>query len=604
MIHNSLSQHDNTLLAVLAPEMDDAAMLVAQLRVIEQELGDFGHREEQQFLHIGSSLGDFHRRATATASQAEEIAISLTAREGEGASSALLELLDGLDFHLEEVARRAEDYEQSLGGLIAALERLDAPLVGLAKVVKVLQALSFSTRIESTHGESGKILCVLADNLKELGQKIGTKTERVRTMIETIVALGDAARDKVQSVRGVSFDQTRQVVLQTRTAIDELSYHLQQAGSRTVRLSRRSREIADSTGEVVMSVQFHDITRQQIEHVRVALDELCGQLTAGHPADEQRHLVTGVCRIQSAQLRHTRGELVAAVTRIMENLTALAENVEALSRDCREVSGAGAGAENDATIFTDLEPVVRSVATVLEHSEAINNDAKESIIAVLAAMNELSTLLGAIELIGTEMKLIAFNAGITAAHNMERGAGLGVIADSIQTLSGQVMNRTVEFSKGFHEMSGVVERLAARAGTAGGYGDDQALSHNAGKLCGELQDINRRLANRLHEIDRQAREFAGDIRDTVAGISVHIDAARILDRAQHGLERLCLTEGGAEAPEHSLHLFERLSQRYTMQSERDIHHQVASSAKRSERRIELDSPSGAADDLGANVELF
>jgi len=585
--------------------------ILARLRGMSGELSEFGYREEKQFLAIGGRLAEFHQRAKGVVRQSQEAIDCLMKDEAGGTLDGLRSLLDGLEAHIDRVIGEAQNNELFLSRLIQQVEQIERPLQVLAKVVKVLQALSFSTRVESTHGESGQILKVLADNLKDLAAKINDKTDQVRDRLESMAGLAVTARERMRRLQGDSLHRGRSILHQSRLLVDILGDRRRQSLADANMLGNHSRDVTDAIGEVVSSIQFHDITRQQVEHVRTNLEDLCAELTDQGDSDLTQLVILDICRVQSAQLRHTRGDLVSAVARIIKNLQEIGRSVGHIARQTRVVAGAAEGEK--VTFFEEIEPVIDAVSSILAQSATDNQQARQAVTEVLVAMEELESLLDQIELIGTEMKLIAFNAGITAAHNMERGAGLGVIALSIQTLSGEVFSRTQEFSSGFRQMKELVGSLDATPEAETGLAGVGELGTQAASLIARLREMNRSLVQLLYAMDGEATALAQDIVMAGDTITIHADAGQVIDGLLGGLDQVieCCHFGisGIDPGERSRDgMLERFADRYTMQSEREVHRRVNRS-EASPREVEEGKAlrprrSSQSHGLGENVELF
>lgn len=592
-------------------EVFSAELVVERLEELLMELSDLGAREEKQFLFIGSRLSDFRDRARRVAAQTEATLEQLAGSEGTVVLEELSSLFVELDDHLRWVNRQSRANARSLQSLESLLRQLERPLHGLAKVVKVLLALSFATRVEGNQRREAESLGVLADNLKDLAAKIATKTERVRDMLETMTRLELEASDRVQQLQGEELERALVVIHQGRLNVEALLERQRMIVSQTGRLQFHSAEIARTVDEIVVSIQFHDITRQQMDHVRAALDELGQELLrrlasgAGAVATAPP-LVTEACRLQSNQLEHTRGELVDAVKLILENLDGLADSVKGLAFETREL--ATSAEVGGTSYYAGLEPVVVAVADVLSQSERINDEAVGAVDAVLRAVEELNQVLGEIEGLGGEMKLIAFNAGITAAHKMQGGAGLGVIADSIQQLSAQVLGRTAEFARSYQSISQEVHELSARSAIRhqGDETDRQVLYRRAVGQLEQLRRAERRLMELLGSVGEGATLLADDIRNTSASISVHIDAAQIIGMVVDALKSLqarCVRFGG-EGPGGEVNpLLQRFDRNYTMRSERDVHRKSTGGTGAAGRDGTMPGARRGSE-FGENVELF
>ena len=80
-------------------------------------------------------------------------------------------------------------------------------------------------------------------------------------------------------------------------------------------------------------------------------------------------VILDICRVQSAQLRHTRGDLVSAVARIIKNLQEIGRSVGHIARQTRVVAGAAEGEK--VTFFEEIEPVIDAVSSILAQSATV-----------------------------------------------------------------------------------------------------------------------------------------------------------------------------------------------------------------------------------------
>ena len=225
---------------------------------------------------------------------------------------------------------------------------------------------------------------------------------------------------------------------------------------------------------------------------------------------------------------------------------------------------------------------------------------------MLDVLNELSQLLQEVESIGTEMKMISFNAGITAAHNLARGAGLGVIARSIQNLSSEVLNRTQEFA----EVYGQMDRLACELNSGTnlslppGIAGTTELNEAVVAFMTQLQTMNQGVVQLMATLDEEALSLAGDVVTTANRITIHVEAGKIIDPLVAELDAIAVSVQGAGARVAAPKIPDLLTRNYTMQSERRVHAAARKSAGGDS------SPAAAGHEmrdltgLGDNVELF
>lgn len=568
-------------------------------------LAEFGRKEEAQFVQIGEHLADFLHRSRAISRCSAEVIDSLLRKEGDEVFTSLDTLLAGLDRHIVQLLAATRTHEASLLQVTVHINRIESPLKSLCKVVKILYSLSFSTKVESTHGHSVVVLQSLAEDLKTLAIKINTKTDSVRDRLKMMSGLTQRAREKTQTMAEVSLLQAGSNLQQCRHLMDVVASRRAAALIDARLLQDYSSTLSAALSEVVSSIQFHDITRQQVDHVQLAIHDFCRRLTGVDTDDQLAVEVGDLCRIQSAQLCHTRYDLVDAVLRMINNLRRVAPAVEELAQKTRSLSTSTE--TTGANFFRDAEPVLTAVTSIIAAADEEDRQAVAAVAAVLDVLGELSQLLQDVESIGTEMKMISFNAGITAAHNLDRGAGLGVIARSIQNLSSEVLSRTQELSAVYGQM----ERLARELNidTTSPLVQDNTgstqLNEAVTTFMARLQQLNRGVVQLMTNLDGEALSLATDVMSTADKITIHVEAGKIIDRVVAELESLSDRVQVAASLPGAPKILDLLSRNYTMQSERKVHAEVRKSGGGVDSSLAMPEHGGRdLTGLGENVELF
>lgn len=586
-----------------------AALSAAEIRLSLQRLfpalAEFGSREEVQFVQIGEHLADFLQRSRSISRSSAEIIHSFLRQEGDEVFASLGGLLEGLDLHIVQLLAASHLHQEFLLQVTLHINRIEDPLKSLSKVVKILHSLSFSTKVESTQGHSEVVLHSLAEDLKNLAIKINSKTDAVRDRLKMMSGLTQQAREKTQMMAAVTLLQAQRHVQKCRHFIATVAARRATALVDVQLMQDYSGIITAALSEVISSVQFHDITRQQVDHVHSALDDFCGRL-AGAAASEPLEIeVADLCRIQSAQLRHTRYDLVDAVLRMINNLRSIAPAVEQLAQKTRLLSTSTAA--TGANFGQEIEPVLIAVTSIIAAADQEDRQATDAVAAVLGALGELSQLLHDVESIGTEMKMISFNAGITAAHNLERGAGLGVIARSIQDLSSEVLSRTDEFTLVYEEMKRLGRELNIGTNPLLSPEDtgSQELSGEVANFMARLQTMNQGVVQLMANLDGGALSLAADVRTTANRITIHVEAGKIIDQLVAELESLAARVQVATSLPGAPKILDLLSRNYTMQSERRVHAEVRQSGNGIATPQAWQEYKGRdLTGLGENIELF
>ena len=108
-------------------------------------------------------------------------------------------------------------------------------------------------------------------------------------------------------------------------------------------LQQRSAELAGSFGELVAALQFQDITRQRLQHIRQALAGL-ESAVAGGTADDAA--TVEICQLQHDQLQLAIHEFCGAIGLLDEHLLGMVGNVQTLAEDICAALLAGSNQES------------------------------------------------------------------------------------------------------------------------------------------------------------------------------------------------------------------------------------------------------------------
>ena len=564
----------------------------------EAQLSVISGTTEHEFLEIGGRLQDFYQRGTGISALASEMVGEVAGDHVIAAMDGLGEMLDNMGHYVDRAQTEIEVSAQTLREILGLLEKVSDPLSGFKKVNKVLRMLGISTKIESARlGQSAAGFDTLASDVGELSVQVNDKAAII------LKRKDELARAIEQTLSGVlrsgarQHDQVIAILDRTRASLQALTDINTRCSCSVAAVSEVSDEVYRSIGDVVMSMQAHDIVRQQIEHVGESFAELkhgLAQGTAGADA------AACICELQIAQLRHASAELDTAVQTIIDSLREIARKQSGLS--AQTSSMAGMADQAGGSFFTEMEKDISVVSAALVDSSKVNQALCVAMGTVAETVGEIATFVGDIEKIGEEIKLIALNAQIKSAYTGDEGAALGVLAEAIQRLSIDAIDHTGAVSATLQAIIAVTDRLNEGVSfeTSGLENEVHGMVDTLSGLLQSLREVNDTLQRSLRKMDDAVTLLSSDIEQVTSGITVHRQVAQVLDSAIQGLagivgEARILAPASAAAGN-----LEQLAQRYTMQSERRIH---ASLGGVPAAAGHAPAP-GHDDDFGGNVELF
>ncbi|MCM2264114.1 MAG: hypothetical protein NDI73_02870 [Desulfuromonadales bacterium] len=567
-----------------------------RLQSMSTRLAGIDQLTEQAFLRIGEQVRDGHRRAVVLTSLAER-----TLRLGEDASAEqtvtrLQLLIERSALWLTEAHDRSTIICAILATLAHDVEALSVPLRGLTKVVKTLQALRVATRIEAarSHGQGAQ---VLGQELHHLGTLMQEKLDHIAERCDVLATLRHRAMVMEEQAQVGPLLEADGEIRQARLLLGKVATHCVQTADHAVRTQQCSTELAGNFGELVAALQFQDITRQRLQHIRGALDGLGAVLLAEAGAKS----ATGdVCQLQHDQLALAVGEFCEAIERLGHNLRGMHNGVQSLADDTRAALFASSSEQ-----CARIAPSLQAVTLCLEKVQTTHLAAGQAVFAVCQAVRDVADLTGEIERLGEEMQLLAQNAAVSAAHGSVRAAGLTVIAGNIQALAEDAGRYAAAMADGCRRVSGQAEELDARDQQSSDCESDLgALLEEARAKIGQLEGVSQSFDASIAVIGQQVAELGEEMQAALAGLDIRRQFLAHAEPVLEELRALAREHGAVERDVEDDHMLLSLRNRYTMMSEREIHHRFLRQHKESHAQDDRPLPVCSADDLGSNVELF
>ncbi|SPE39975.1 hypothetical protein SBA3_3530005 [Candidatus Sulfopaludibacter sp. SbA3] len=544
----------------------------AAIERVACDLEELNRYTEQDFLAVGAKLMEFHSAARRISADTGVLSDLVSGERGGSASQALHRILE-LSGALHA---RLEDSGQALGTVRGLAARLRRAFSDLPNTVSTFRTLCTLTRIETSRlGHASTGFGDLAEEVKPLSESIQSSGETVLESASRLDRGVQAAIGNASGLRASQLHELPALIAAVTDSMQSFAERQQRAHEASAQQATQYEALCAAVNDLVRSIQFHDITRQQIEHVVEALR----QLPSGGAA-------RSVLAVQCSQLQSAAQVFASAVGGIERDLAGVAARLQGMAESSRSLMG-GSEREHDS-FFLRMEgcftAILQAVAACAQAQAEMQTTAGE-VDQLVARMRESIA-----EIRGMEIRIqrIAINATIRAEHIGTGGAPLGVIAD--------VMQRMVSASSGNTEQAaGALDEIGhAAQGLAGG-GDIQSDAGEASRQMRqavlEMHSASEVGFSRVNQIADLGAQLAADIGALREGFSGGARFAEVVERARETLQGIA-----AETPvDDGAQDLAELAENYTMQAERDIHQQVLYGGP-SETTCE------AA--LGDNVEMF
>lgn len=571
---------------------------------------------EDEFLQIGSRLQSFYQRSADISRMANQLVTVVSGDAVVTLTSRLRQIMADMEGYLDNARSRSSDSCGTLENVQVLLDKLSEPLEGFQKMNKTLRMLSISTKIESARlGELGSGFVNLAMDVENLSHQVNEKSAAIlshRQLLMNMIA------DNLTSVHSTGVDQdakVKTILRNTGANLHELVSVNERCTQFGTTAATISVDVTNSISDVVTSMQMHDMTRQQLEHVVEALERLSvdfGTANTSEAVDNALRRViveTGdVCELQEAQLRFASGELYSAVCAIVDNLRDIARKQAVVAHESAAITGSTGS--SGSSFVEVMSQGMTAVTSVLTSCALADRNMSATMKKVAQTIDEIATFVTDIEAIGSEIDLIALNSQIKAALTGPEGAALGVLAEAIKRLSDEAVRQTDSVAVTLTEIHGVTEHLLSDVEN-----EEDQLGVRISTMQDELSEIlqtmgpmNAEMLSVLSDLNEQVFSLTQDVEEATAGVDVHERTKIMADGVLGDLERIVaqsrqIEPASSEFKENLRHMEER----YTMESERHIHEALA--RKRSGQTaivVQSDAKVSSVDDseFGDNVDLF
>jgi methyl-accepting chemotaxis protein len=542
----------------------------ARIRALSEELMRTVEAAEPRFLDLGGRLQNLYAHADGMVKRTRRAA---AAAGGDGETGLPARLDAMVRDALADLAERRESIGTRLGEAMGSVERLGRLVdicAGMGKTGMSLNVIGLNIAVESSRtAASGEMFSAFVEEIRGL-------SGRVSGISETIRESGDRTRrDQIAAHRKIraGLDALSRMVVEAETIVNGSLEQVRELMARSRRVlersTDRSREIGRIAGEVVVAIQFHDITRQKVEHVAAALGDAIGLLERpGEPMPTVRGRVHRLLSLQGNQLRQVVDDIHAARRRAAEAFGNLESLVGELVADAALLDVRGGAEDRLDRHRQGLEEGLRRLRNLLERGRDLDREIRRIAEEGAEAASGLSEHIDRVRAISFDLHLKALNAVVKSARLFEEGRALEVLAQEVSKLSVQsggfvddvveILESLVSLSLDLDLMDAAEEETADRSLAAGldevarGFDEFQADAAGAPERARDLQAETEEAAEALGFLDKFGAAMSGRIAELAAvveGFAPWSEAARL---------------GSTET-------LEQAARRYTMESERRLH---------------------------------
>jgi methyl-accepting chemotaxis protein len=453
------------------------------------------------------------------------------------------------------------------------------------------------TRVETARlGNRGAGFGNLAEEVKILTQNIESSGQGVLEASSVLHGTVQSAIARITVTRESAMRELPALLAEATAGMASLEENDQRAREVSLRQADEYKEVSIAFEDLVGALQFHDITRQKIEHVADALRRL--GCAAGPDAG-------AALRLQSAQLSDAERVFDASIDRIEQDLDAIARRIAGMAAESANLLGPSS--DDRTSFFLSMEGRFAAILRILDNCIRAEAETESSLAGLEQDLARMRTSIAEIGEIGIRLRRMAINATIRATQIGAAGRALDVLAGVMQRLADDSSSITGEASAALDAMTQATGSLSR--GTGGPEpnpgGDDGILSEMRHTIR-QLREASETSFARLSQIAALSSGLGDGIQSVRAGFSAGTVLAGAIHRACSALAQIGEQAGFPPSTQISLpqSALEDFGKHYTMQSEREVHQAITKAPEGPLVETAAVTAVAVGDNLGENVELF
>ncbi len=527
----------------------------------------------------------------------------------------VLELVEQALVELNRSQQDAHEDMTILEQTAQITDRLEQSRGTLGKMTRRLRIIGLNMQVESVHLDWARAdftdfsyeISKLSDRIKEISATYNTDIQSCHQLqMATIKTMRSELAYLAPLVEEVDM-QIRQVLIDIAT----LSEHSHQTMTQAVHIFA---EVTRHINDVVMGIQFHDITRQQLEHVIESLDEIrigYTDSTAGNESS-QLGMTYLILTLQGAQIEQAAQTFRRVYDEMDHALIDIASSILKLNNNPAE------NPTSDRQVYPQIQSKLANFSSLLRKTSQLRHNIIQSITRLSGLSEKLHSQADAIGEIRIELDLKSMNAIVLSGHLGQEGRTQEVLAQEVYQTSNDTGAWVDSISRQLKDIVDNTQKILRKVNSAE-TNNQVAKEPQETLLDRYLNEFNQVFDNSSVMLDQlqqsilELNDRIEPIRDSLAFLT---DLEARLREHSLVLNELAapLADYAGSVTESQRAELEQIGRRYTMENERIIHRLCLTGANNAtsdtgagfstDTLPQADLSSGSEDDLGDNIELF
>ena len=220
---------------------------------------------------------------------AAETEALLAAGEGKGEENySVRKILEETRSTMEMFVKQVMQTAEVSVGTVTVMEKAVETTSRISQVVEEVEFIADQTRLLALNaaieaaraGEHGRGFAVVADEVTKLANRSGQAAEQIRTLATAVRDTTQSAMQELHVLAALDLSDTLLAQKKIMGMTEVMAAKNEALHESAEQNSERAKALGQDIGQIVMSMQFQDITRQKLEHVYQPLEHIYAPLRA------------------------------------------------------------------------------------------------------------------------------------------------------------------------------------------------------------------------------------------------------------------------------------------------------------------------------------
>lgn len=552
-------------------------------------------------------------------------------------------LAEKIGTHAKETFSEIHQFQEAIRGSLIKIDLIIGNLeLLLAKCQQIKKAALFTKIIALNMGVENSRSITSKEQFSIVAKETKNLSQRIKEIIDPIHSDFLESKTKQIKARKSIADDLASLSALDKEAGNMLNKAVQRLETvMTLSINAlksaeiQSREISRYVGEVVAGIQLHDSMRQRIEHITNSFPDIIGLCscidtdTADQIFSEDRlNQAHSILELQSAHIKQMICDIESVHEKSSSAFAKISSHVGLLSESLSGTGTPAIGQNNVKEAMEDIGEILINLNGLFQKSGALADQIGHMASMASDNADRFTSYAKDIKEISLEMHLKALNAIIMATHLGKTGKTQDILACELKERSketNEFANRIVETLEVVTASAVGLKKIIDFKGS--GYENGEiSLEKDISRLSRVFGDFK----SESSESKKRVEGLKQSIMQTREGLGFLPDLAGQLSMLLNDLERVkeIINPEGNRNKFFLKEMEERISAKYTMERERQIHQEIfEKNGDRPSEHFEKPQPrllqikagreseirgkdedvyklAGEEDGLGDNVELF